>query len=224
MDTQFEQAPWLVHFPALQRLESPELRRLLESTRVTTFQAGETLIGVGQMGGSFPMVVSGTLRVTMLSDEGREVLLYRLQEGCTCTLSTACLLSGDRLGATVSAEKPVSIVSLGPDVFHRMLDESKAFRNFAFEAFGARLADLIQRIDMLVFQSIEERLAVTLLDLEKNDIVHATHQELAIDMGTAREVVSRQLKELETAGSIQLGRGKITIVDRGALESRLPKR
>ncbi|MCP5020873.1 MAG: helix-turn-helix domain-containing protein [bacterium] len=83
---------------------------------------------------------------------------------------------------------------------------------------------MIQRIDMLVFQSIEERLAVNLLDLEIDGVVYATHQELAIDMGTAREVVSRQLKELETAGSIQLGRGKITMPDRAAHESRLPGR
>ena len=222
MEAPSNQAPWLSHFPSLLRLESPELRRLLEASPITTFSAGETLMGVGQMGGSFPMVISGTLRVTMLSEEGREILLYRLQEGCTCTLSTACLLSGDRLGATVSAEKPLSIVALGPDVFHRLLDESKTFRNFVFDAFGSRMADLIKRIDVLVFQSIEERLAGTLLDLEKSGTVHATHQELAIDMGTAREVVSRQLKELETQGSIQLGRGRIKILNRDALIARLP--
>lgn len=170
------------------------------------------------------MVISGTLRVTMLSNEGREILLYRLQEGSTCTLSTVCLLSGDRLGATVSAERPLSIVALSPEVFHRMLDESKTFRNFVYEAFGSRMADLIQRIDVLVFQSIEERLAGTLLDLKREGVVHATHQELAIDIGTAREVVSRQLKELESHGSIQLGRGRITILDRAGLEKLLPKR
>ncbi|MDF1837752.1 MAG: Crp/Fnr family transcriptional regulator [Planctomycetota bacterium] len=224
METASDMSPWLEGFPSLAQLESPELRRLLETSPITTFEAGETIMGVGQMGGSFPMVVSGTLRVTMLSNEGREILLYRLREGNTCTLSTACLLSGDRLGATVSAERPLSIVALGPDVFHRLLDESKTFRNFVFEAFGSRMADLIQRIDELVFQSIEERLAGTLLELERDGIVHATHQELAIDMGTAREVVSRQVKELETQGAIQLGRGRITILDRGALTRLLPTR
>ncbi|MCA9003522.1 MAG: cyclic nucleotide-binding domain-containing protein, partial [Planctomycetes bacterium] len=70
---------WLDQFPALAHLESPELRRLLETSPISTFRAGETILGVGQMGGSFPMVVSGTLRVTMMSPEGREILLYRLQ-------------------------------------------------------------------------------------------------------------------------------------------------
>ncbi len=222
MEAHSQPAPWLSLFPSLLQLESPELRRMLESSPIATYEAGETLMGVGQMGGSFPMVISGTLRVTMLSEEGREILLYRLQEGCTCTLSTACLLSGDRLGAVVSAEKPLSLVALSPEVFHRLLDGSKTFRHFVFEAFGARMADLLHRIDVLVFQSIEERLAGTLLDLERQGVVCATHQELAIDMGTAREVVSRQLKDLEPSGSIQLGRGRITILARAALESRLP--
>lgn len=209
---------WTLSFPGLDELDSTLARSLCERADVLRFDEGQLVLGVGHVGGLFPFVLEGSVRVTLLSEEGREVLLYRLEPGGTCTLSAACLLSGNRVGATVSAESQARIAVLPALEFHELMDSSKTFRDYIFTTFAARLSELVTRMDTMLFRSVESRLAEHLLGNASEGEVQATHADLARELGTAREVISRRLKDLDRRGWISMQRGRIVLREPQELE------
>lgn len=144
--------------------------------------------------------------------------LYRIGSGGSCILTTSCLLSNEHYPAEAVAETDIVAVAIPNASFQDALDESRRFRDFVFDGFSARLTSVIHRIDQLALTSINARLAAALIDMEKSGRTSVTHQKLAVELGTAREVVSRHLKALEIEGTVRLGRSRITVLDRARLQ------
>jgi len=165
------------------------------------------------------MVVGGSIRVQLCTQGGREVLLYRVGAGDTCILTTACLLGGTHYAAEGIAETEVRAFVIPAAGFSRVLDSDAHFRQLVFAHLGQRLAQVMRRIEQIAFGPIDVRLAGILLELTRDGPRLAlTHQALAAELGTAREVVSRHLKRFEGKGWVRLGRGIIEVTERGPLQ------
>jgi CRP/FNR family transcriptional regulator len=209
---------WLAHFPDLARIDDPEFRRLAASAQVISVPAGVTVFRPGDTCQSYLLVVTGSVRVQKVSETGREIVLYRVGPGESCILTTTCLIAGERYPADGVTETDVTAVSLPVQAFQRAVAASEAFRRFVFASFGERMANLMVLVEAVAFGRMDARLAERLLALAgPGGRISATHQQLAAELGSAREVVSRLLKEFERHGWVALERGQITVRDRSGL-------
>jgi CRP/FNR family transcriptional regulator len=181
-----------------------------------TIPAGRQLFYAGSLCENYLLVVSGAIKVQILSDSGREVLLYHVRAGDSCVLTTSCLLSGDCYPAEGITETEVTAFVMPSHAFYRCIEQSAFFREFVFKNFSARLSTLIGRMETVVFETIDQRIGKALLATGAT-IITKTHHELAYELGTAREVVSRHLKNFESYGWVNLKRGTIEIINRDAL-------
>jgi CRP/FNR family transcriptional regulator len=195
---------------------SGHLRSQLQLVRLP---AGRDVFRLGDACRNYLVVIEGTLRVQALSSSGREVVLYRVSDGQSCVLTTACLISGERYPAEGITETETVALSIPNPVFTQALAHSVAFQRFVFASQGKRLSDLIQRIEDVTFGRVDARLARLLLDRGgfQGAVVAATHQQFASELGTAREVVSRRLKLFEKQGWIRVLRGGIELCQCSAL-------
>lgn len=211
---------WIGRFPALEGLEPGDRRALAARSAVVRVPAGAVVFGPGQPPENMLLLLSGTVRVHQTSETGREIVLYRVEAGQSCVLTTACLLGGDVYSAEGVAETETEAVTISRRVFEDLMARSEVFRHFVFASYGQRVADLLRVIDDVAFGRIDVRLAARLLALARGgDEIRATHQDLAAELGTAREVVSRQLQEFQRRGWIALGRGTIRLTSRPALQA-----
>jgi len=209
---------WLDRFAGLARLEPAIKAQLLARSAVVAAPAGTVIFGPGKSPENMLFLLAGTVRVQQVSDTGHEIVLYRIEAGESCVLTTACLLAYDDYAATGIAETDVRAAAVPRDVFDDLVAQSKSFRNFVFAAFSKRITDLFLMIDEVAFQRIDVRLADKLLKLSHgDDRIATTHQKLAVELGTAREVVSRQLQEFQRRGWIAQARGVVMIADRAGL-------
>jgi CRP/FNR family transcriptional regulator len=182
--------------------------------------AGTVLFGEGSACQAYLILLSGQIRVQKVGENGREIVLYRVEAGETCIVTTACLMSGMDYDAEGVAETDIKAQALPMSGFQELLANSASFRLFVFKAYGSRVSDLLMLIEEVAFGRIDQRLAACLLNHHRGkNTVDATHQELSVELGTAREVVSRQLKEFEIKGWVKLGRGQMSITNLSALES-----
>ena len=184
-----------------------------------TLPAGTRVFEVGQHAQNMLLLLSGTVRVQQVSDTGREIFLYRVHAGESCILTTACMLADEDYAAEGIAETDIEAVAIPRTAFDDLTARSTTFRTFVFRAYSRRIADLFALIDDIVFQRIDVRLAERLLQLATDNTIHATHQALAVELGTAREVISRTLAEFHRRGWVETARGEICIVNRKALEN-----
>ena len=171
------------------------------------------------------LVLEGSVRVQKLSESGKEMSLYRVEGGQSCVLTTSCLLAGENYVAEAVTETPVRAVALPLAAFHEALAASQPFREFVFRSYGERIAGLILLLEAVAFGRMDGRLAQCLIDrADAEGTLATTHQELASELGTAREVVSRLLKEFERNGWVELGRGRIVLHDLAALREEAGQR
>lgn len=205
-------------FPALASLDAPARRRLTEGASPARVPAGTVLFRDGAACEAYTLVLEGCVRVQKVSPGGRQIVLYRVEPGQTCVLTTNALLAALPHGAEGIAETDVAALQVPGSTFQDLLAVSAAFRRFVFSAYAMRVADLLSLIDAVAFGRIDARLARRLLTRADNGgIVVATHMDLATELGTAREVISRQLKEFERAGWVDAARGRVRVVDSDAL-------
>ena len=210
---------WVERFPGLSRLEPPVKQLLLSRSAVIAVPKGTTIFGPGNSPENMLFLLDGTVRVQQVSDTGHEIVLYRIHAGQSCVLTTACLLAYENYSAEGVAETPVEAAAVPRDVFDDLVAQSKSFRDFVFAAFSKRITDLFLMIDEVAFQRLDVRLADKLLGLSNGaDTVATTHQKLSVELGTAREVISRQLQEFQRRGWIEQARGSVSILDRLQLE------
>jgi len=180
---------------------------------------GDNNFGPGKSPENMLFLLDGTVRVQQVSDTGHEIVLYRIEAGQSCVLTTACLLAYEDYSAEGVAETSVQAAAIPRDVFDDLVAQSKLFRDFVFAAFSKRITDLFLMIDEVAFQRMDVRLADKLIRLSNNqDIIATTHQKLSVELGTAREVISRQLQEFQRRGWIEQGRGNINLLNRTKLE------
>jgi len=176
---------------------------------------GTVVFRPGEVPPGFVLVLSGRIGVFLIGKTGRELLLYTVDPGETCVQTTLGLLGEKDYSGEAVAETDCSIIVLPRERFFRLIDESSEFRKFIFTAIGARLADVTHMLEVIAFEAIGTRLARALQERVNADgKIEATHQELAIAIGTSREVVSRRLERMQSDGLVELDRGTIRIVNR----------
>ncbi|THH37460.1 Crp/Fnr family transcriptional regulator [Aliishimia ponticola] len=209
---------WTERFAGPRSLPRALRDELVARSRIIKVAAGKQIFGPGQATDSLLFLLEGTVRVSQTSESGREIVLYRAVAGQSCVMTTACVLAEDAQAAEGVAETDVRAVALPKSVFDEMVSLSPDFRDFVMSAYRRRIHDLLRVIDDVAFGRIDGRLANRLLELAGTaDSLSVTHQQLATELGTAREVISRQLHEFQRRGWIVQSRGKIDIEDRDAL-------
>jgi len=192
---------------------------LLDRAQVVKLDHDRFVFHAGDLCQAFLLLLDGEVRVQLTSASGREITLYRIVSGGSCILTTSCLFSNEHYPAEAIAESDVEALAIPVSSFQSALESSQWFRRFVFDGFSTRLASVIQKIEQIAFTSIDVRLAGVLLELERKGVDRITHQDIAVELGTAREVVSRHLKRLERKGWVRLGRGQVSIVDRPRIEA-----
>ena len=210
---------WTEGFEGPRSLPRDIRDRLVARSRVIRARAGTVVFGPDNVPDSLLFLLEGTLRVSQTSEGGREIVLYRAVAGESCVLTTACVLTEEAHAAEGIAETDVVAAALPVAVFDELVAQAPAFRQFVIAAYRKRLQDLLRVIDDVAFGRIDMRLAARLLDLAAGEVkLHVTHQQLAVELGTAREVISRQLHEFQRRGWIGQTRGQIELKDRPALD------
>ncbi|HQS37956.1 MAG: Crp/Fnr family transcriptional regulator [Methylotenera sp. 24-45-7] len=211
-----ESLAWLQTFPDLLALEPVAKELLVKHSRIVEAPIGTIGYSEGMPCNAYVMRLAGRSRVYKMSSGGREILLYRVAAGETCVLTTTCLLGRSDYPASTIVEEPIRDVIVPAYIFHQLMIESAVFRRFVMENYGALISDLIVLLDEVAFLSLDARLAKLLVD-ESGATVSRTHQQLADELGSAREVVSRQLKRFENKGWVSLGRGYVEVLNKEAL-------
>jgi len=211
---------WISHFPELAAISDPVWKSVVSSAQTMRVKPGYVLFRDGDACRAYVLVISGSVRVQKMNPDGHEIVLYRVEEGQSCVLTTTCLIGQQNYPADGIAETEVKLVILPYEIFHTALSGSMGFRTFVLGCIGRRIADLMALIEDVAFARMDVRIARLLLSrCSDSDVFHATHQEISSELGTAREVVSRVLKNLEGRGWISLGRGWVRVRDRNGLES-----
>jgi len=212
------QSDWIARFPGLSRLEPAIRARLVDESMIVAVPKGTVIFGPGKAPEHLLLLLDGVVRVQQTSEGGREIVLYRVAAGESCVLTTACLLAYEDYQAEGVAETDVQAVAVPRRLFDQLIAESEAFRRFVFSAYSRRITDLFAIIEEVAFQRMDIRLAQKLLAIApEGDAIRMTHQKLAAELGSAREVVSRLLQEFQRRGAVEIGRGEIRIADRAAL-------
>lgn len=209
---------WIGRFPELGELSEADRAHLAAHGRVVELPAGQVIFSPGTKPESFLLVLDGTVRVQQVSAGGREIVLYRVAGGESCIMTTACLLSDENYLAEGVTETPVTAVAIGRADFDELIGRSPAFRRLVFARYASRLTDLQRLVENVAFERMDKRLAAKLLELAAGrSNLDITHQMLAVELGTAREVVSRVMKAFADRGWVATGRGEIEIKDSDAL-------
>ncbi|MEO0912306.1 MAG: Crp/Fnr family transcriptional regulator [Pseudomonadota bacterium] len=211
---------WLDRFPGLSALEPSVRDRLVAGARVVRLPGGTVIFGPGHPPENLLLLLEGRVRVQQITETGREIVLYRVHAGESCVLTTACLLAFEDYTAEGVAETDVDAVTIPRAAFDEAMATSPAFRRFVFSAYSKRITDLFLTVEEIAFGRMDARLAAKLLELAGEDArVAATHGVLATELGTAREVISRQMAEFQRRGWVEQSRGKVALVDRRALQN-----
>ncbi len=203
-------------FPQLEHM-APDLQERLATGKTVQARSGSFLFGVGDLCSSFLLLLEGSVRVYLSSVEGREISLYRIEPGQTCLLTTSCLMGQTHYPAIGRAESDIKGIALSNRAFNELIVKSPEFRELVFNDFGSRLAIMLRLMQEVSFQKLDLRLGQFLLG---NDLSKITHQEIALELGTVREIISRLLKQFQLEGLVKLHRNRIEILDRIALSKR----
>lgn len=198
-------------FPVFAQLPAAQLDELLAKSALRRPAAGTVLFEPDTPCSGFPLVLDGSVRVSKIAPNGRELVLYRVSPGEGCVLSGACLLGHIDYSARGVAETDVTLLVVGSDAFQRLILQHEPFRRFVFDMYGARLAEVIEAVEDVAFRRLDQRLAQVLI--QRGPVVNATHQNLADELGSVREVVSRLLRSFEERGWVRLERERVTVVD-----------
>jgi len=209
---------WLNTFPELSELEPEAKAELLGATQFNRMRQGDIAYRQGQACHNYVMCIEGQTRVFKTSESGREIMLYQVGPGETCVLTTSCLIADNPFPAESTAQSDVLLAALPATVFHRLMISSPKFRHYVLGNYGDLLSSLIMLVDEVAFASLDLRLARRLLaETNAQGVVSKTHQQLALDLGSVREVISRYLSEWERMGWVRSSRGSIEVLDRPAL-------
>lgn len=194
---------------AIPGLEPASAARLA-AARLVALKRGQAVFQPGQACAAFLIVTAGSVKVSTVTSSGRELMLYRVGPGETCVLTTACLLAGADYDAEGMTETEVEALAVPKPLFEELMAESPAFRRFVFSSYGVRLRDLIGLVQDVSQRQVDRRLARFLAERAGAPLA-LTHQEIATELGTAREVVSRLLKQFAGDGLVEIERRSIVV-------------
>lgn len=199
--------------PALEAVEASTREAVNQHAQHMEIPAGTRIFGPGDPCNGLPLVLKGEVRVQMTGASGNEIVLYRIQGGEMCPMSLACLLADGNYQSEAIVDEDSEVLVIPAALTDRLMDEDKCFRKVVLESYGQRLTSLLMVIEEVAFRRLDQRLAERLVERQRNGQLSATHQDLAVELGTAREVVSRLLKEFERRGLVALERGLITLLN-----------
>ena len=210
------------YFPVFSKLTPQQQQMVLDFTATRKVSAG-TVVHNGTMECTgFLLVRSGQLRAYTLSDEGREITIYRLFEHDCCLFSAACIMASLQFEVIIEAEKDSEVFIIPPSVYQKLMNESLPVSKFTNDLMATRFSDIMWLMEQIMWKSFDKRLAGFLLEeanIEGTNSLKVTHERIANHMGTAREVVTRMLRYFQSEGLVQLSRGTIEITDAQGLQT-----
>jgi CRP/FNR family transcriptional regulator len=201
----------LERFPVFAQLGAERVDALLAEAHLFRAPAGSVLFDAKQPCRGFPLLLEGSVRVAKTAPSGREILLYRVEPGQGCILSGGCLLGHSDYSASGIAEQEVVLLNVPPAQFNALMLESAPFRQFVFGMYGERLSEVMELVEEVAFRRLDARLAQLLI--RRGPVVEDTHQRLADELGSVREIVSRLLRSFESRGWVKLERERVTVLD-----------
>ncbi len=211
----------LSQFPSLNELDDPVWNEIVSAAPDMTIPPDTVMLCKGDPCNSLMLISDGSVKVHEVSESGREIVLYRVDPGDLCVLSLTSLVDDVPYGAEAVTETPVTALVLTLEQFQQAMAGSAGFRNFVVSTLARRLQDVMALVEEIAFKRLDNRLACALyqlFDKNQSDTLKITHQDLARELGTSREVMSRLLKEFEQSrGCIRLNRGSIELVSRDVL-------
>jgi CRP/FNR family transcriptional regulator len=202
-------------FPALAQLPAPLATEFERQVIPMRAPAGTILFDTGVACQALPLVLSGSIRVSKRTENGREIRLYGVNPGELCIVTVSCLLGASAYPATGIAESEIAALALPRALFLRLLAEHPPFRDAAFSLFADRLTGLMELVEEVAFHKLDQRLAAWLAT--RGPTILASHQVIAQELGSVREIVSRLLKQFEEQQLVRLGRERIEVLDPLAL-------
>ena len=210
------------YFPVFSKLTPQQQQMMLDYTAIRSVPAGTVVHNGAVECTGFLLVRSGQLRAYTLSDEGREVTLYRLFDHDCCLFSAACIMSSLQSEVIIETEKDSDIFIIPPSVYQKLMNESLPVSKYTNDLMASRFSEIMWLMDQIMWKSFDKRLAGFLVEeasIEGTNLLKVTHEKIANHMGTAREVVTRMLRYFQSEGWVKLTRGTIEITDEAGLEA-----
>ena len=209
------------YFPVIRKLSKEQQKRIQEAVTEKSVEKGTVLHDGAADCTGLLVVQSGMLRAYILSEEGREITLYRLFERDVCLFSASCMMSGIQFEVTIEAEKDTRVWVIPTKVLKRLNEESAVLANYTNELMADRFTNVMWLIEQIKWKSFDKRLAEFLLEevsVEGTSLLKITHEVIGNHLGTAREVVTRMLRYFQSEGMVKLSRGMVEITDTAGLE------
>ena len=208
------------YFPVFSQLTPQQQQMVLDYTAIRTVTAGTVVHNGAVECTGFLLVRSGQLRAYTLSEEGREVTIYRLFDHDCCLFSAACIMSSLQFEVIIETEKDSEIFIIPPSVYQKLMNESLPVSKYTNDLMASRFSEVMWLMEQIMWKSFDKRLAAFLVEesgIEGTTLLKVTHEKIANHMGTAREVVTRMLRYFQGEGLVKLSRGTIEITDEPGL-------
>ncbi|HAL73509.1 MAG TPA: transcriptional regulator [Clostridiales bacterium] len=212
-------------FPVLKSLSEDSRRHIFEAGQILDLPQGQMLLQPNQQCQYIPLVLSGQLRVFKLSANGREMTLFRTGPGETCLMSIACRIKDEDFPAQAQVEEAATLFMLPQNIYHLILDQSPAWKDYLIITLYEHLTETMETLEAVAFDRTDRRLAAWLLDHSNGgkNRISTTHETIAVELGTVREVISRLLGEFKSQNAVRLGRGRIDILSAAFLRNLLDR-
>ena len=213
---------YLSYLPVFDKLPQQQQEILTAASQIQKFKKGEFLHNGSHHCTGLILVLSGQIRAFTVSDDGREITMYRLFARDICLFSASCMMNSIQFDIAIRAEKDAEVLLIPTDIYKSVMDVSAPLANYTSEVMASRFSDVMWLLDQILWKSFDKRLAGFLLDeanIEGADILKITHEEIGNHLGHPREVVTRMLKYFQNEGVVKLARGSIEITDLAKLKS-----
>ena len=210
------------YFPIWNQLDDAQKKLLQQSAVFRLVRKGTVIHNGSENCTGLLLLGSGQLRAYILSDEGREITIYRLLAHDICLFSASCMMNSIQFEISVEAEKDTAFWIIPADIYKKLMLESAAVSNYTNEVMATRFSDVMWLMEQVLWKSFDKRLAEFLLEesnLEGSLVLKTTHEAIGNHLGNPREVVTRMLRYFQSEGMVRLARGVIEITDKGKLES-----
>ena len=210
------------YFPVFSQLTPQQQQMVLDYTAIRTVPAGTVVHNGAVECTGFLLVRSGQLRAYTLSEEGREVTIYRLFDHDCCLFSAGCIMSSLQFEVIIETEKDSEIFIIPPSVYQKLMNESLPVSKYTNDLMATRFSEVMWLMEQIMWKSFDKRLAAFLVEesgIEGTTLLKVTHEKIANHMGTAREVVTRMLRYFQGEGLVKLSRGTIEITDEPGLRA-----
>jgi len=207
--------------PILQHTDPQLVREFMQAAISARIPAGKDVFIEGDRIDAIALLISGVVRVYKIGETGREITLYRFGLGESCILTANAILSRQPFPAIATVEKDAEAVLIPADTFRDWVRRYDLWRGFVFDLLSQRLSSVMAIVDEVAFRRMDTRVAALLFERARSqNPIHITHQEIAAELGSSREVISRLLEDFTSQGLIRLARGTIEVLDSESLETR----